>query len=42
MADIFLAYSDLNEIRLVTADLLKIKYNLKIVNEDSLSLEKWE
>ena len=42
MNDIILVYPSLDEVKEPIVELLKIKYNLKVVNESPLILDKWE
>ncbi|MDD2435701.1 MAG: hypothetical protein PHO63_05585 [Bacilli bacterium] len=42
MTDIILVYPSLDDIKAETINLLKIKYNLQITNENPTVLEKWQ
>ncbi|MFA5603799.1 MAG: hypothetical protein WDA12_02970 [Bacilli bacterium] len=42
MSDIILAYPSLEDVKDDIVNLLKIKYNLKVVSEDPLTLEKYQ
>lgn len=42
MTDVILVYSSLEDVKEDTINLLKMCYNLTIINEDPVTLEKWK